>query len=265
MDASKRGMLVVAGALVAGLGWAAVTNLATATADTVFYGCRSADGAVQNIRAGAAPACKRGTTVTSWNAQGPQGPSGADGATGGVGPEGPAGEIGPRGPAGAPGTLLPHLEDGNGVFVAFVQDDQPQKPFLVGYGDRRIALEPKEASPLPDGRTLLELRTFSDGGVYMGSESADCAPPLHALIVNPNEAGGAPVAFSYHADGRVDVHMLSYEFDIALRCAKDSMTGEMIVIDPLPFPAYTIDETVPLTSLIQLPVTATLVPAYHKP
>jgi hypothetical protein len=100
--------VTLAGAVVAGIGWAAIPG-----ADGVINGCyEKRTGILRVIDKEAGKSCLSFETPITWNQKGPAGAQGPAGAPGPAGPKGDQGLAGPEGPNGEPGAQGPAGEDG---------------------------------------------------------------------------------------------------------------------------------------------------------
>ncbi len=108
------------------IAWAAA---ASAQSPATYYACARSNGDIvaNSITSNAIPRCNGGTTLVSWDEQGPIGPVGPQGATGLQGPAGSQGPQGLQGEAGAGANAIATTFD----FNAFVNITPPGTRVVV--------------------------------------------------------------------------------------------------------------------------------------
>ena len=90
---------VIAGASLA-TGVTAADTHGSSGSNTTYYACLSKAGALSKVGTTSPDCDHKGSSIISWNSQGPPG---ADGVAGATGPQGPAGSTGPQGAKGDTG------------------------------------------------------------------------------------------------------------------------------------------------------------------
>jgi hypothetical protein len=182
--------LAVSGTLLAAGAIAAVSDQ-LATADAVLvYACKDASGSLTLLRYGAAPACKRGQTVVSWNNEGPQGLPGEPGTNGTNGQDGQDGQ---------PGVGVRLWRDANGDFIGPAVNFNYVEVTIAGIRT------PVNLEAVRDANgALTTFGTFDWGGADSFtprfSPNPDCSPPLY-LPDGSFLRGYDVVAFDYHGPG----------------------------------------------------------------